>query len=144
MRPRWVTLVAVALLFGGATAAAANDICFLDNSGLPPLVIKNFSFPKAGQCSIVSGSFQGGEFLISGWSCGSSQIENVDFAVSIEPPMGDVRISYNFFVNRGTLTGEGALFCSPEECSAVLDIPYGSPNFSIRQVTCQPKESPVP
>jgi hypothetical protein len=141
---RWMKLVAVALLLGSATAAAANDLCFLDDLGLPPLVVKNFSLPKAGQCTGFSGSFQDGAFLASGLACGSVQIANINFQVNIEPPIVDEAVSYSFFVDRVTLTGEGALLCSPVECGVVFGIPYSSPTFSIRQVACRPKDAPVP
>ncbi len=139
-----MSLVTVTLLFGGTTAAAANDLCFLDDLGLPPLVAKNFSLPKAGQCTGFSGSFQDGAFLASGLACGSSQIDNINFQLSIEPPIVDETVSYSFFVNRVTQTGEGAILCSPAECGVVFGIPFGSLTFSIHQVACQPKEAPVP
>jgi hypothetical protein len=144
MTRRWMELVTVTLLFGGATAAAANDLCFLDDLGLPPLVITNFSFPKAGQCVRFSGSFQDGAFLASGLTCGSSQVDNVNVKIDIEPPIVGETVSYSFFVNRETATGEGAIFCSPAECDVVFGIPFGSLTFSIRQVACPPKKSSVP
>jgi hypothetical protein len=79
---RWMTLGTVALLLGGATAAAANELCFVDDLGLPPLVITNFSFPKAGQCDRFGGSFQDGAFLASGLACGSTQVDNINFGSS--------------------------------------------------------------
>ena len=141
---RWMTLVMVAVLVGGATAAAASDLCFLDDLGLPPLVVKNFSSPKPGQCAGFIGSFQGGAFLASGLTCGSEQGDKIGVKAIIESPVVGETVSYSFFVNRATLAGEGALFCTPAECGVVFDIPYRSPGFSIRQVACPPKEAPAP
>ena len=145
MQRRWVTVVTVALLLGAATVAAANDMCFLDDLGLPPLVARNFSLPKAGECAGFSGSFQDGTFLASGLACGSTQIDNINVKVTIDPPMVGETVKYSFFVNRETLTGEGAILCSPAECGVVFGIPFGSLlSFSIHQVACQPKKPPVP
>ena len=141
---RWGTLVTVTLLCGSATAAAAKDLCFLDDLGLPPLVATDFAVPRAGHCTNFRGYFQDGAFLASGLACVSTQIENINFQVNIEPPIVDEKVTYSFFVNRVTLTGEGSLFCSPVECGAVFGVPYGSPKFSIRQVACPPKGAPVP
>lgn len=141
---RWMFLVTVTLLLRVVTAAAANDVCFLDDLGLPPLVITNFSFPKAGQCFRFSGSFQDGAFLASGLTCGSSQVDNINVKIDIEPPIVGETVSYSFFVNRETAIGEGAILCSPAECDVVFGIPFGSLTFSIRQVACPPKKSSVP
>jgi hypothetical protein len=144
VRVRWATLGTVALLLGSVTAAAANELCFVDDLGLPPLVITNFPFPKAGQCARFDGSFQDGAFLASGLTCGSTQVDNINVKIDIEPPIVGETVSYSFFVNRETLTGEGAIFCSPAECDVVFGIPFGSLTFSIRQVACPPKKSSVP
>lgn len=141
---RWMKLVMLAVLFGGTTTAAASDLCFLDDLGLPPLVTKNFSLPKPAQCTRFIGSFQDGAFLASGLACGSEGIDRVNVQVNIESPMAGETVSYSFFVSRVTLIGEGALFCAPAECGVVFGIPYGSPIFSIRQVACQPREVPAP
>jgi hypothetical protein len=144
MTRRWMELVTVTLLCGGATAAAANDLCLVDDLGLPPLVITNFAFPKAGQCVRFRGSFQDGAFLASGLACGSMEVDNINFKIDIEPPIVGETTSYSFFVNRETLTGEGAIFCVPAKCDVVFGIPFGSLTFSIRQVACPPEKSSGP
>ena len=133
-----VTVVTGALLLGAATAGAARDFCFQDTLGLPPLVARNFSLPAAGQCERFTGSFQDGAFLASGMSCGSWDVDNVNFHMDIDSPVDGEMVSYSFFVNRQTLTGEGAILCAPIECDVVFGIPLGSLTFSIHEVACQP------
>src|SRR5262245_26254033 len=99
----WVALVTVALLLGAATAAAARDLCFLDSLGLPPLVVRNFSLPAAGQCTMFTGSFQDGAFLASGLACGGWDVDNLNFGADIEAPVDGEVVSYSFFVNRQTM-----------------------------------------
>ena len=123
---RWITLATVTLLFGSTMVAAANDVCFLDDLGLPPLVVRDFSLPKAGECAGFSGSFQDGAFVASGLACGSTEVGNINFKANIDPPMVGETVRYSFFVNRETLTGEGAILCSPAECGVVFGIPFGS------------------
>jgi hypothetical protein len=144
VRTRWLTFVTIALLSDGATAAAARDICFSDSLGLPPLVAKNFSLPGAGQCAQFTGSFQDGAFLASGMTCGSWDVDNVNVEALIESPVDGETIKYSFFVNRQTLSGEGAILCGPAECGVIFGIPFGSIAFSIHEVACQLKERPAP
>ena len=138
MQARCVTLATGVLLLGAATAVAARDYCFVDNLGLPPLVVRNFSLPVAGQCKGFTGSFQDGAFGASGLSCGSWDVDNVGFKAYIEAPIDGEVVSYSFFVNRQTMTGEGAIYCVPAECGAVFGIPLGSQSFSIHEVACPP------
>jgi hypothetical protein len=138
VQTRCVTLVAGALLLGAATASAARDFCFQDSLGLPTLVAKNFSLPVGGRCTAFTGSFQDGAFLASGMSCGSWDVDNVNFHVDIDSPVDREMVSYSFFVNRQTMAGEGAILCAPIECDVVFGIPLGSLTFSIREVACQP------
>ena len=137
-RARWMTLVTGAFLLGSTAAAAASDLCFQDSLGFPPLVARNFSLPAAGRCTAFTGFLQDGVFLASGMACGSWDVDNVNFEVAIEPPMKGEVVSYSFFVNRRTLTGEGAILCAPAECGAVFGIPIGSLAFSIRAAACRP------
>jgi hypothetical protein len=139
VRAPWVTLATAALLLGAATTAAARDLCLLDDLGLPSLVAKGFSLPAAGRCTKFAGSFQDGAFLASGIACGSWDVDNVNFEVDIESPVAGETVSYSFFVNRRTMTGEGAILCVPTECGVVFGIPIGSLVFSIHEVPCQPK-----
>jgi hypothetical protein len=127
------------LILGATTAAAARDLCLLDDLGLPPLVARNFSLPAAGQCTKFTGSFQAGAFLASGMACGSWDVDNVNVHVDIESPVDGETVSYSFFVDRPTMMGEGAILCLPIECGAVFGIPIGSLAFSIHEVPCQPK-----
>jgi hypothetical protein len=71
-------------------------------------------------------------------ACGSWDVDNVNFHVNIDSPVDGEMVSYSFFVNRQTLTGEGAILCAPIECGVVFGIPLGSLTFSIREVSCQP------
>lgn len=89
-----------------------------------------------GRCTAFTGFLQDGVFLASGMACGSSDVDNVNFEVAIEPPMKGEVVSYSFFVNRRTLTGEGAILCAPAECGVVFGIPIGS-LFSIHAVACR-------
>ena len=139
----WMALVTAAVLLGAAPAAA-NDLCFLDSLGFPPLIAEDFSLPKPGECTQFRRLFQDGAFLASGVACGSWEIGNINVATVIESPVAGEAVSYSFFVNRATMTGEGALFCAPVECGAVFGIPFGSLTFSIRQTVCPSKEVPAP
>jgi hypothetical protein len=131
-------LVAVGVLLGATTAAVANDLCFQDDLGFPPLVAKNFSLPPAGRCSAFTGFLQDGVFLASGMACGSGVVDNVNFEATIESPMEGEFVTYSFFVDRHTLRGEGAILCAPVECGVIFGIPLGSLSFSIHGVACKP------
>ena len=87
MRTRWVTLVVGALLLSAAPAVTARDFCFLDNLGLPPLVVKNFSPPAMGYCARFTGSFQDGVFVGSGITCGSQDVDVVNFKLVVDSPL---------------------------------------------------------
>ena len=138
MRARSVALVVGVLLLGAASAATARDFCFLDNLGLPPLVAKNFSPPAMGQCAGFTGSFQDGVFLASGITCGSEDVDVVNFKLVVDAPLEGERVTYTFFVDRQTMAGEGVIYCIPAECGAVFGIPFGSQSFFIHEVACRP------
>ena len=138
MRTRWVTVMAGALVLGAAPVATARDFCFLDNLGLPPLVAKNFSPPAMGQCARFTGSFQDGVFVASGITCGSVDVDVVNFKLVVDAPLEGEKVSYTFFVDRQTMTGEGTIYCVPAECGVVFGIPVGSLPFSIHEVACKP------
>jgi len=138
VQTRCVTLATAAILLSAATTAAARDFCFLDNLGLPPLVARNFSLPLAGQCQRFSGSFQDGTFVASGITCGSWDVDVVNFKLVVDAPIDGERVSYTFLLDRQTLTGEGVIYCVPTECGTVFGIPLGSQSFSIHEVACKP------